>query len=425
MNYILADLYKINYWNCAPKFQLGYIRHNYIKIINKLSGNKLIKVIVGQRRSGKSYIIKQLIYQFIEEKKVNSKNIFYLDKEMFEFSDIISDKELFEVINHYKKEVKPKGKIYIFIDEIQNIINWEKVISSLAQHPIDEHEIFITGSNSSLLSGELATLIAGRYVVVEIFPFLYDEYLHYFELDNSIGNFKSYLLSSGLPETYNLRDNEAKKFYFKTLKDTILLKDIMHRHKIRDYILLEDIYLFLIHNIGNLSSIPSIIKYFKSKSRKTDYTTISQYISYMKDAFLVHEVDRFVIKRKEVLSGEKKYYINDLGFRNYLFPNAIGDISSLLENIVYTHLRANNYDVKIGYYNKLEVDFIAEKNDVKLYIQVSYLLASEDTIRREMESLLKIEDNYPKYIISLDEILLNNRDGIQFKNIFDFIYDLN
>lgn len=425
MNTIFADLHKINYWDNKPNIYLGFIRSNYLKTINNLSGNKLIKVIVGQRRTGKSYIIKQIINQFVNEQNINPKNIFYLDKEMFEFNKIENDNDLFEIIQFYKKELKPKGKIYIFIDEIQNINNWEKVVSSLAQHSVDEYEIFITGSNSKLLSGELATLIAGRYVVINIYPFLYDEYLQYLGLENNLTNFKNYLLSSGLPETYNLKDEEAKKFYFKSLKDTILLKDIMHRHKIRDYILLEDIYLFLIHNIGNLSSIPAIIKYFKSKNRKTDYSTISQYISYMQNAFLIHEVNRFVIKRKEVLSGEKKYYINDLGFRNYLFADAVKDIGSLLENIVFTHLRAHNYDVKIGYLNKLEVDFVAEKNDTKMYIQVSYLLASKETIKREQEPLSKIKDNYPKYIISLDEILLNNQNGIQHKNIFDFIQKLN
>ena len=425
MKEVLKQLENINYWHNKPEFNLGFIRKDYLRTITKLSNNKLIKVLVGQRRSGKSYIIRQSINNLISNKKVNPKNIFYLNKEMFEFKNIVKAEDLSELIDKYKKLIKPKGKIYIFIDEVQNIKNWEQIISSLAQHPVSNYEIFITGSNSKLLSGELASLLSGRYVVINIYPFSYNEFLNFKKLDNNSENFLVYLQSGGLPEVYNLADNEAIRFYFRSLKDTILLKDIMYRYKIRDYILLEDIFLFLIYNIGNLTSISSIIKYFKSKGRKVDYSTVAQYLSYMQDAFLINEVPRFILKRKEVLSGEKKYYLNDIGFRNYLFPNAIKDISALLENIVLNHLKINNFDVKIGYENKLEIDFFAEKEEEKLHIQVTYLLASDETIDREFRVLKKIKDNYPKYVLSMDSILLGNVDGIIHQNIFDFIFNLN
>ncbi len=425
MKEVLKQLENINYWHNKPEFNLGFIRKDYLRTITKLSNNKLIKVLVGQRRSGKSYIIRQSINNLISNKKINPKNIFYLNKEMFEFKNIVKAEDLSELIDKYKKLIKPKGKIYIFIDEVQNIKNWEQIISSLAQHPVSNYEIFITGSNSKLLSGELASLLSGRYVVINIYPFSYNEFLNFKKLDNNSENFLVYLQSGGLPEVYNLADNEAIRFYFRSLKDTILLKDIMYRYKIRDYILLEDIFLFLIYNIGNLTSISSIIKYFKSKGRKVDYSTVAQYLSYMQDAFLINEVPRFILKRKEVLSGEKKYYLNDIGFRNYLFPNAIKDISALLENIVLNHLKINNFDVKIGYENKLEIDFFAEKEEEKLHIQVTYLLASDETIDREFRVLKKIKDNYPKYVLSMDSILLGNVDGIIHQNIFDFIFNLN
>lgn len=426
MKGILKSLTSINYWETVPDFDLGFNRKQYGDVIWKSLDNKLVKVIIGQRRSGKSYIVRQLIDKLITGKKADKKNIFYLNKEMFEFDDIQNSKDLSDIINLYETTYAPRGKIYIFIDEVQNIENWEKIIISLAQHPVKKYEVFITGSNSRLLSGELATYLSGRYILTEVFPFSYSEFLEYYKLSNTKENFITYISTTGLPEVFNLNSNETKRHYFQALKNTVLLKDIMYRHKIRDHILLEDIFLFLIHNIGNLTSIPSIIKYFKSKNRKVDYSTVSVYIGYIQNAFIIHELPRFSLKTKELLAGEKKYYINDPGFRNYLYPHLIKDISALLENVIFTHLRMAGYSIKLGHGNNYEVDFFAEKekdNDKK-YIQVAYVMPTRETIDREFSALEKIRDNLPKYVVTMDDLLLNNETGIIHRHIWDFIFNL-
>jgi predicted AAA+ superfamily ATPase len=292
---------------------------------------------------------------------------------------------------------------------------------SLAQHTVDNYEVFITGSNSRLLSGELASNLSGRYLAFEVFPFSYFEFLDFFNYNNNKKNFIAYLEKSGLPEIYNIEQAEIQSNYFRSLKNTILLKDIMYRHKIRDYVLLEDLFLFLLHNVGNLVSVSSIIKYYKNKKRKADFTTITTYISYMEDAFIIRQCRKYSLKTKEFLSGDKKYYVNDLGFRNYLFPQLKTDISAMLENFVYLHLLMAGFEVKVGYVNNLEIDFVAVRENLQIYIQVTYLLTSEETKNREFRVLEAINDNYPKYLISMDDITINHPKGIIHQNIWDFI----
>jgi len=421
---LLKSLSEINYWEKIPDFDLGFIRNKYMKAIVPAIGNKLIKVIVGQRRSGKSYIIRQIVKMLIKDKKVDARNIFYLNKEMFEFEKISTASDLAELIDFYEKKYKPKGKIYVFIDEVQNIENWEKLVVSLAQHPIKKYELFVTGSNSKLLSGELATYLSGRYIVVEVFPFSYKEFLDFHTLENNKESFIRYISTSGLPEVFYLQQDEIKHNYFQSLKNTILLKDIMYRQNIRDYVLLENIFLFLLHNVGKLSSIPAIIKYYKNKNKKVDYTTIAQYISYMQDAFILHEVPRFSFKTKELLSGEKKYYVTDIGFRNYLYPSLVKDIGAILENITFMHLKLAGYKIKIGDGYNYEIDFIAEKQNKKQYVQVTYVMPSEETTKREFGALEKVKDSFPKYVLSMDDFLINNEKGIIHSHIWDFVYDL-
>ncbi len=424
MQNILELLSAINYWERPPAFNTGFIRERYCNIILNSAGNKLIKVIVGQRRSGKSYVIRQVIDRLIHEHHVDGKNVFYLNKEMFEFESIRTAHDLSALIKSFEKKYRPGGKIYIFIDEIQTIRDWEKLIVSLAQHPVDDYEIFITGSNSELLSGELATRLSGRYLLTEIFPFSYKEFLNYHDLKNSKEHFIQYINTTGMPEVYHLNNSDTITHYFQSLKNTILLKDIMFRHKIRDYVLLEDIFLFLIHNVGNMTSIPSIIKYFKSRNRKADYTTITQYISYMEDTFMIHEAPRFSLKTREVLSGNKKYFVNDLGFRNYLFPHLIKDVGAVLENVTFLHLRMAGYQITLGYGSNFEVDFFAEKDRDKRYVQTTYMMPEQSTAEREFGALEKIRDNLPKYVVSMDDMLICNEKGIIHQHIWNFIYDL-
>jgi predicted AAA+ superfamily ATPase len=425
MNNLLDLLKKYNYWNDAPNYEIGFIRQSYLDYLASASGNKLIKVIVGQRRCGKSYIVRQFINNLIKHQSVDPKNIFYLNKELYEFEAIRKASDLNEIIQLYKQEINPKGKIYVFIDEVQNIDEWEKVVVSIAQHPVDNYEVFITGSNSQLLSGELASHLSGRYLVMEVFPFSYSEFLAFFNLQNNRQSFINYIQTSGLPEIYGIDSPDIRRHYFLSLKDTILLKDVMYRYKIRDYVLLEDLFLFILHNVGNLVSIPSIVKYFKSKQRKTDYSTLSTYISYMEEAFILRNCPKYSLKTKELLSGDRKYYVNDLGFRNFLYPQLITDIASMTENVVYLHLRMQGFEVKIGYYNGFEIDFIATKSGLKQYIQVTYLLSTEQTRNREFRSLESINDNFPKYLLSMDDITISHPGGIIHQNIWDYLSGVN
>jgi predicted AAA+ superfamily ATPase len=424
MENILENLKSINFWENKPDFQFGFVRKTYLKILEEALGNKLIKVITGQRRAGKSFIIRQFMQMLIEKFKINPLNILYLNKELFEFEQIKNAENLSELINAYQRKYSPEGKIYIIIDEVQNITDWEKIIVSISQNNLKNYEVIITGSNSGLLSGELASLLSGRYIVIEVLPFSYKEFLEFYSLENNKSNFIKYYTAGGLPEVYNLNTEDIKRNYFQSLKDTVLLKDIMYRHNIRDYVLLGDLFLYIIHNVGNMTSIPSIIKYFKSKNRKVDYATAANFISYMEDAYLIHRVQRFSIKTRELLSGERKYFINDIGFRNYLYPHLSNDIDAILENIVFLHLRRNGYDIKLGFESNFEIDFYAVKSiDIK-YIQVSYLLASDKTLKREFGALEKIKDNFPKYVLSMDDLKLQSSEGIIHETVWDFLYNL-
>jgi predicted AAA+ superfamily ATPase len=424
MKEIIAALDKYNYWYQNPDTDLGLIRERYLQSLKKASNNRLIKVVVGQRRAGKSYIIRQLIHFLITENKIPAKNIFYLNKELYEFESIKTAQHLYELIDAYKTVIEPEGKIYYFLDEIQDIEQWEKLVVSLAQNPSAQAEVFITGSNSKLLSGELATKLSGRYLLFEIFPFSYKEFAAHHGLENNKQSFIKYLTDTSLPEAVKLTDAEIKRFYFRSLKDTILLQDIMNRHGIRDSVLLEDLFLFILHNIGNMTSISSIIKYFNSKNRKADYSTLSNYLAYIESAFIIHSVPRYFIKNKEILSGERKYYINDLGFRNYLYPNMNIDYASALENSVYLHLKNAGYRISVGYGKNYEIDFIGQKDSQTIYLQVSYLLESEATIEREFGAYEHINDFHPKYVLTMDDISLNNTNGIKHQHIWDFLWQM-
>jgi len=424
MKNVFELLSKINYWYNKPNIDLGFIRQTYADKLRGSLDNRLIKVLVGQRRVGKSYIIRQLIDYLIEDRGVNPQNIFYLNKELFEFDTIKTASDLNDIILYYKQVLKVQSKVYIFIDEVQNIDQWEKLISSMAQHTVDDYEIFLTGSNSNLLSGELATLLSGRYIVFEVYPFSYIEYLEFYNLQNSKESLIQYLETTGLPEIYNLNNADIKQYYFEALLNTVLLKDIMHRYNIRDYVLLEDLFLFLLHNVGSMVSIPSIVKYYKNKNRKADYYTIASYIKYMNEAFIIRECTKQAVKTKELLSGNKKYFLSDLGFKNYLYPNMKRDIAGMLENIVYIHLRNAGFKVSVGQIKSYEIDFIAQKQNLKLYIQVTYLLASNDTIIREFRPLEEINDSFSKYVISMDDFIISNEKGIIHQSIWTFLYNI-
>ena len=414
----LKAIRKYNFWDKKiPK--LGFYRAEYADKIFTYTGNRLVKVLIGQRRTGKSYILRQLINKLIEN-NVRKNNILYINKEYTEFDFITNYSDLDDFVKFYKKELNVSGKVFLFIDEIQNIIGWEHFVNSYSQNFVDEYEVFISGSNSKMLSGELATLLSGRYVEFEIFPFSFSEYLGILKQESTKQNFIAYMESGGLPELFNLQNDEIKRNYVSAIKDTVFLRDIIQRCSIKEPKLLEDIFVYLVNNSANLISIANVVNYFKSLGRKTTYDTISSYIGYMEDAFLVHKSERYDIRGKDTISGNAKYYINDLAYKNYLYTGFGYGIGYKLENLVYLHLKRSGYQVYTGVFRDKEVDFVALKDDKILYVQATYLLIDEKTIEREYSPLESIADNYQKVVVSLDDIILPQRKGIKHKQIWNY-----
>lgn len=406
-----ASLIKYNFW--GEKFPTtGYIREFYTNKIFESIDNRLIKVFVGQRRVGKSYILRQLIARLIEG-GVNKKNILYINKEFTDFDFIKDYKDLEKLINVYREELKPKGKVWLFIDEIQNVEGWEHLINSYSQDYVDNYEVFLSGSNSKMLSGELATLLSGRYIEFQIFPFSFNEYLGITKKENTKQSYIDYMESGGLPELFMLPNEETKRNYISAIKDTVLLRDIIQRQSIKDAKLLEDLFVYLVNNASNLISITNIVKYFKSKERTTTYDTVSNYISYIEDSFIIHKAERYDIRGKETISGTSKYYINDLSFKNYIYSGFGYGVGYKLENLIYLELRRTGYEVYVGTLRDKEIDFVAKKNDRVIYIQSSYILTDEQTILRQYSPLESIEDNYEKFVVSLDDVAFPSNKGIK------------
>jgi predicted AAA+ superfamily ATPase len=410
MNERFEKLKKYNFWGENTP-ALGFIRTEYTDKIHAYKGNRLIKVLVGQRRAGKSYILRQLASKLIES-GVDRKNIFFVNRELADFDFIKTYKDLDELFQLYKAQLKPQGRIYLFIDEVQNIEGWEHIVNSYSQDYIDEYELFISGSNSKMLSGELATLLSGRYVGFEIFPFGFSEYTGITGKEKARQSFIEYMDSGGMPELFMLPGQEFKRNYMSAIKDTVLLRDIIQRHHIKDTRLLEDLFVYLVNNASCLLSVRNISNYFKSNGRKISYDTVSTYIGYIGDAFLVHRCDRYDIRGKDILSGAAKFYINDLAYKNYLYPGFGYGTGYKLENLIYLELRRAGYDVYAGAMRDKEIDFVAIKGDQVVYLQSTYILADEQTIKREYAPLEAIPDNFEKYVVSLDDIALPSKNGI-------------
>ncbi len=411
---------KYNFWDKTP-IKIGFLRKHYLDSLSKYFDNSLVKVILGQRRVGKSYLLRMIIYQLINERKIPPKNILYLNKDIHELDFINNSKQLQKAIEDYRRNLKPEGRIYVFLDEVQEIDNWEKVVNSLSQDYKTDYEVFITGSNANLLSAELSTYLSGRYITFEVFPFSYNEFLGINKAEKGRDSFINYLKSGGIPESYFLADQEMKINYYSNLKDSIVLRDIVHRYKVRDVYLLEKLIGFIIDSIGSYFSINSVVNYLKSTGYKTNGETVGSYIKFLQDAYFIHESARFDIKGKRILSGEKKYYLNDLGFRYFLSSSFDFGIGKYLENAIFLYLKRNGYSVYTGKIKGHEIDFIAEKERIKNYIQVAYLLADEAVIEREFGNLELISDNFEKVVISMDDISFGNRNGIIHVKAWDFM----
>lgn len=419
----LQLLENYNFWN-GQFPDLGLIRKEYTTPIANAMGNRLVKVLVGQRRSGKSYIMRQLMSYLVTEKGVHPHQLFYINFEFAPFGFVKNADDLYNLYQLYKKEKQPTGKIYLFLDEIQNIAEWEKVVNSLSQDYTEDCEIVITGSNSKMLSSQLSTLLSGRYIEFPIFPFNILEYALISGKEVSRDIYMEFLKSGGFPELFHLDHFETKRNYVSSIKDTVLLRDIIQRNNIKDTKLLEDIFGYLVNNASCLVSISNIVNFFKSKGRKTNYETASNYILYLEEANLLHRAERYNLRGKEIISGTCKYYANDLAFHNYLYNGYGYGVGYLLENRVYLDLKIAGYDVYVGVIKEKEVDFVATKGDRVIYFQVSYLLIDNSTIEREYAPFDLLTDHYEKYVVTLDEITLPSRNGvrhIQAWDIYNFI----
>lgn len=407
-----------NFWDEKIP-ELGYYRADYTDKIYSYVGNRLVKVLVGQRRTGKSFILRQLLNKLIES-GINRNNTLYINKEYTDFDFLKTYQDLDDFVKFYKHNLNISSKIYLFIDEIQNIEQWERFVNSYSQNYVEAYEIFISGSNSNMLSGELSTLLSGRYIEFEIFPFSFTEYCGILHKEYSKQNFITYMESGGLPELFHLPNDETKRNYISAVKDTVFLRDIIQRYNIKDPKLLEDIFVFLVNNAANLVSITSMVKYFKGLQRNTTYDTIATYIGYLEDAFLLHKSERYDIRGKETIAGNAKYYINDMAYKNYIYTGFGYGIGYKLENLVYLSLKRAGYQIYTGIIRGKEVDFVALKNDRVLYVQATYLLLDETTISREYTPLELIPDNYEKIVVSLDDFIFPQKEGIKHQQIWNF-----
>lgn len=403
---------KYNFWNGNIP-ELGYFRTEYTDKIYNSIGNNLVKVLVGQRRAGKSFVLRQLAKRLLDS-GVPAQNIIYINTEFLEFIDLKTVNDLQSLYQEFRDTLQPQGKIYMFLDEIQQIKGWERFVNSHSQDFVEPKEIFISGSNSDLLSGELASLLSGRYVEFEILPYSFHEYVDMQRLEVNRDNYIQFLQMGMLPELFHLQAEELRNNYVSVIKDTVMLRDIVHRYKVKDSILLDDLFRYVVNNAGRLFSVSNIVNYFKSIGRKTNYETISTYLSYLCKAFLIHRAERYNIAGKELISGNCKYYSNDLAYHNYLYRGFSYGYGNLLENAVYLDLRRQGYQVHVGVKEHSEVDFVAIRSDYKLYVQVCWQMAGdEDTAMREYAPLLGINDQYRKVVVSLDEVRFPNNNGVE------------
>ena len=397
-------------------------RDLYLNQLIKFKDKKLIKVITGLRRSGKSTLL-SLFENHLITSGVDRNHIIRMNFESFEFDEITNYKELHEYIN--KRILDPNKRHYILLDEVQQVSSWERVINSFF---VDANvDIFITGSNAYLLSSELSTLLSGRYVEIKMQPLSFKEYLEFLDSDKEMSlqeKFNQYLEYGGLPTIVELLDNpDTIGPFLEGIYNTVLMKDVIERNGVRDAALLESILKFIAANIGSIVSTKKISDYLTSSGRKTTSDTIDNYMKMLENAFIIYKANRYDLKGKMFLKTLEKYYIVDIGIRNKLIGLRNTDYGHVLENIVYLELLRRGYEVTIGKIGSLEVDFVASKPKEKIYYQVSATIMDEKTRERELRPLESISDNYPKYILTMDKTVFNDYSGIRVKNIIDFLLE--
>lgn len=391
-----------------------------MKRIRPFIGTDLVKVMTGIRRCGKSVML-DLIKEELKESGISAAQFITFNFEDMRNANFCTATALHDEVIRRASEIS--GKVYLFFDEIQEVTDWEKCINSLRVEM--DCDIYITGSNARLLSGELATVLGGRYVEFTIYPFSYAEFMDLYKdifpdaSDSAV--FQKYLTLGGMPYLANLRyAEEPSKQYLTDVYNSIILNDVVKRNKIRDVDLLTRIVTYMVGNIGTTFAATSIAKFLKSERRTVATDTVLNYIQYCISAYLFYQVKRQDIQGKQILSTNEKYYMADHGLREAVFGGNMRDINLILENIVYMESLRRGYTITVGKSGTKEIDFICQKQDQKVYIQVTYLLASDETIQREFGIYDFIHDNFPKYVVSMDELDFS-RNGIKHRNIKEFL----
>jgi len=392
-------------------------RPHYLKKIAPFIDKNVIKVITGQRRVGKSYFLYQVMDQ-LKEKNPNVK-IIYINKELYEFDHI---KDYHDLVNYVQANKTKNFKNYIFIDEIQDIHQFEKALRNFQAE--GTYDIYCTGSNANLLSGDLATYLSGRYIELKLLSLSYPEFLEFHKLENTQDTLFTYLKYGGLPYLIHLTLEDSIVYdYLRNVYNTILLKDVVTRYQVRNVSFLENLVKFLADNIGNFLSAKRISDFLKSQKINISPNIVLNYLNYLVSAFFIFKVQRSEILGKKIFEIGEKYYFEDLGLRHIAISFQQRDINKVLENLVISHLFVSGYDVTVGKMGNKEIDFVGKKNGEKLYVQVTYLIPDETTWQREFGNLLEIKDNFPKIVVSMDEMIGKQYQGIQHYHIREFLSD--
>ena len=394
-------------------------RKEYLDKLIAFKDKQLIKVVTGIRRCGKSTLF-ELFKEYLLKNKISAKQIISINFDDSSYDELTDYKLL---LNYINKKIIPNKKSYVFLDEVQNVDKFQKAVSSL--YLKSNVDIYITGSNAYLLSGELATLLAGRYIEIKMLPLSFKEYLSYFKEQSDITRkFRMYLQQGSFPYVLEFNENQQQiNDYLSTIYNAVVLKDIISRKKINDVNMLESIIKFMFDNVGNISSSKKISDTMTSAGRKISSPTVENYLSAMIDSFILYKVNRYDILGKQYLKTAEKYYVADLGLQRFVLGSKKQDFGRNLENIVYLELLRRNYEIYIGKVNSNEVDFIAIKNGITQYYQVAETVTNEKTLKRELKPLENIKDNNQKFLITADEKPLITHNGIQQINIIDWLLD--
>lgn len=387
------------------------IRENWLKKIRPFYENELVKVLIGIRRCGKSVILRQIA----DEIKADDLHKIFINFEDLNFASLKDEISLFEYVKNLMTDEK---KYYLFFDEIQNVANFEKAVNSFR---LLNTSIFITGSNANLMSGEMATLLSGRYVSFKILPFTFAESLEIQGIEKADENaLMDYIRWGGMPQRFSLHSDDELKVFLSDLYDSIVLKDIISRYKIQNVALLSKIIDYLSINMSQIFSGKSIANFLKSENRECSKESLYNYLLFICSSCIADKVPRYDIQGKKVLSTFDKYYLADVSLAR--IHSVKIDIGASLENIVYNELKCRGYEVYIGALKNAEIDFVAQKGNEKLYFQVCYLLADETTVEREFGAYKNVKDNFPKYVLSADKFDFS-QDGIIHKNIIDWLLE--